>query len=73
MGRSGPETCAKGSTYSGLHERQRPLRAANQPHAVMDPAGTQSALGNLKAPAGAQDDVLFGHTDLLEQDFTVAT
>ena len=39
----------------------------------MDPAGTQSALGNLKAPAGAQDDVLFGHTDLLKQDFTVAT
>ena len=73
MGCSGPETGGKGSTHSGLHERQRPLRAANQPHAVMDPAGTQSALGDLKAPAGAQDDVLFGHAHLLEQDFTVAT
>ena len=39
----------------------------------MDPAGTQSALGDLKAPARAQDDVLFGHAHLLEQDFTVAT
>lgn len=39
----------------------------------MDPAGTQSALGDLKASARAQDHALLGHTHLLKQDFTVAT
>ena len=73
MGGSGTETGTKGSTHSCLHERQYPLRAPYQPHAVMDPARTQSALSDLKAPAGAQDHVLLGHTHLLKQDFAMAT
>lgn len=73
MGRSGTETVAKGSTHSGLHERQHSLGVPNQPHAVMDPARTQSALGDLEAPARAQDHVLLGHAHLLKQEFAVAT
>lgn len=72
LGREG-HLGALGGTHAGLHEREGPLREPNQPHAVVDPARPQPALGNLKATAGAQNYVLLGDTHVLESYFTVAT
>jgi hypothetical protein len=38
---------------------------------VVDPAGTQAALRNLESAALAEEEVLDGNADILEDDLTV--
>ena len=48
------------------HELQGTLGSTDRPHAVVNPAGAKAALGNFKAAARAENDVLLGHAHIVE-------
>ena len=63
----------RGARHRALTERfKRPLREPDRAHAVMDPAGSETPLRDLKAAAFAEQDIRSRHTHVLERHFTVA-
>src|SRR5258708_33728293 len=48
------------------HHIERLFRLADGAHAVMDAARPETDLRDLKAPAFAEQDVVFGHPDIVE-------
>ena len=51
------------------HEIETALGHADKHHGVLKAARPQSALGNLKPAAFAQNEVLFGDADILKHEF----
>ena len=54
------------------HQLQRPLGLADGAHAVVDAARPQSTLRHLEAAAATEDQVVIGHSHVLEADMHVA-
>ena len=57
---------------AGAHQFERALCTADQAHAVMDAAGTEAALRDLKAAALAEQDVGGGNAHIVVDDLGVA-
>ena len=70
----GGDGLAKGHTAveAFAHEFQGALGSANGAHAVVDTSRAQATLGNFKAAAFTQQDVVRRHAHVLEFDFHVA-
>lgn len=55
-----------GNTHAFLHESQRPLSKADQPHAVVDPSRPQSPLGDFEASARSQQHIRLWHAHVFK-------
>ena len=56
------------AVHAPAHHLERALGQADQPHAVVDAARAEAALGDLEAAAFAQQHVRRGHAHVLEDD-----
>jgi hypothetical protein len=72
----GGERLAEGLLAVVVHARDQPLHGlfggADGPHAVVDAAGTQTALDDLEAAPFAQHELRCRHPDVVEADVAVA-
>src|SRR5699024_8129447 len=55
-----------------VHKLKRTLSGPDQPHAMMDPSGTQPALSDLKSPAFTQKQILLWHAYIFKVDLGMA-
>ena len=53
------------------HVREGPLGHSDEPHAVVDTARSEPALGDLEAASFAKQQVRRGHADVFEEHFAV--